>query len=234
MFQGYTQQTVDFLWGLRLNNERSWFLPRKEEFLVCVDTPTRELARELTGEMTRLYPRDGLVSKVSRIYRDARRLYGRGPYKDHLWFTLRRPAEHEGAVPCFFFEVAPDRYSYGIGCWDPTPLTMAKLRARISRDPDTMTRLMRKLNRQREFVLETEDYKRPRSQAPSRLLEPWYRARTFTICHSDKLTDELFGRDIVEHLKEGFTFLLPYYDYFVTLDGDPDPRDLTEEKGEMS
>ena len=97
-----------------------------------------------------------------------------------------------------------------------------------------MTRLMRKLNRQREFVLETEDYKRPRSQAPSRLLEPWYRARTFTICHSDKLTDELFGRDIVEHLKEGFTFLLPYYDYFVTLDGDPDPRDLTEEKGEMS
>ena len=77
MFQGYTQQTVDFLWGLRLNNERSWFLPRKEEFLACVDAPTRELARELTGEMTRLYPRDGLVSKVSRIYRDARRLYGR-------------------------------------------------------------------------------------------------------------------------------------------------------------
>ena len=97
MFQGYTQKTVDFLWGLRLNNERGWFLPRKEEFLACVDTPTRELARELTGEMTRLYPRDGLVSKVSRIYRDARRLYGRGPYKDHLWFTLRRPAEHEGA-----------------------------------------------------------------------------------------------------------------------------------------
>ena len=100
-----------------------------------MDAPTRELARELTGEMTRLYPWDGLVSKVSRIYRDARRLYGRGPYKDHLWFTLRRPAEHEGAVPCFFFEVAPDRYSYGIGCWDPTPLTMAKLRARIGPGP---------------------------------------------------------------------------------------------------
>ena len=84
---------------------------------------------------------------------------------------------------------------------------------------------MRKLRRQKEFVLETEDYKRPRAPAPSKLLEPWYRARSFTICHNDKLTDELFSRDIVERLRQDFTFLLPYYDYFVTLEGDPDPRD---------
>ena len=84
---------------------------------------------------------------------------------------------------------------------------------------------MRKLNRQKELVLETEDYKRPRAPAPSKLLEPWYRARSFTICHNDKLTDELFSRDIVDRLKQDFTFLLPYYDYFVTLEGDPDPRD---------
>ena len=25
MFQGYDQQTVDFLWGIRFNNDRSWF-----------------------------------------------------------------------------------------------------------------------------------------------------------------------------------------------------------------
>ena len=37
--------------------------------------------------------------------------------------------------------------------------------------------------------------------------------------------DELFSRDIVERLRQDFTFLLPYYDYFVTLEGDPDPRD---------
>lgn len=105
------------------------------------------------------------------------------------------------------------------------PLTMAKLRARIDRDPAAMEKLMRKLNRQKELVLETEDYKRPRAPAPSKLLEPWYRARSFTICHNDKLTDELFSRDIVERLRQDFTFLLPYYDYFVTLEGDPDPRD---------
>ena len=37
MFQGYTQGTIDFLWGLTLNNERPWFQAHKEEFLALVD-----------------------------------------------------------------------------------------------------------------------------------------------------------------------------------------------------
>lgn len=44
----------------------------------------------------------------------------------------------------------------------------------------------------REFSLEAENYKRPRS-APSRpVLAPWYQAKSFAITHQDKLTDELF------------------------------------------
>ena len=31
------------------------------------------------------------------------------------------------------------------------------------------------------------------------------------------------SREIVDRVKAGWEFLLPYYDYFVTLDGDPDP-----------
>ena len=57
------------------------------------------------------------------------------------------------------------------------------------------------------------------------LLEPWYQAKSFSVLHQDKLTDELFCRDIVDRLKAGYEFLLPWYDYFVTLDGDPDPRE---------
>ena len=48
----------------------------------------------------------------------------------------------------------------------PKPLTMAKLRARIDRDPAAMEKLMRKLNRQKELVLETEDYKAPQGPGP--------------------------------------------------------------------
>ena len=225
MFTGFTDATVDFLWGIRFNNERPWFEAHKETYLSELYRPMKDLGAEIYDFLSEQRPDDPMVCRVSRIYRDARRLHGRGPYKDHLWFTLRRPKEEWVSQPAFYFELAPEYYSMGMGWYDATPLTMAKLRARIDRDPAAMEKLMRKLNRQKELVLETEDYKRPRAPAPSKLLEPWYRARSFTICHNDKLTDELFSRDIVERLRQDFTFLLPYYDYFVTLEGDPDPRD---------
>ena len=187
--------------------------------------PMKELGAEVYDYISAKRPEDPLVCKVTRIYRDARRLHGRGPYKDHLWFSVEQPSEQWTAHPTFWFELAPEGWTYGMGYYLPKPLTMAKLRARIDRDPKTMETLTRRLARQKEFQLETEDYKRPRSAAPSKLLEPWYRTKSFSICHEDKLTDEVFSRDIVDRLKEGYRFLLPYYDYFVTLDGDPDPRE---------
>ena len=57
-------------------------------------------------------------------------------------------------------------------------------------------------------------------------MEPWYQAKSFVVDHGEKLTEELFGREIVERLKAGYEYLLPWYDYFVTLDGDPDPREV--------
>ena len=69
--------------------------------------------------------------------------------------------------------------------------------ARIDRDPRTMERLTRALGRQREFTLDAENYRRPKSAAPSKLLEPWYQVKSFTISHQEKLTDELFSREIV-------------------------------------
>jgi uncharacterized protein (DUF2461 family) len=162
---------------------------------------------------------------VTRIYRDARRLHGRGPYKESLWFTIEQPAEQWTSRPAFWFELLPEGFTYGMGYWMPKPLTMAKLRARIDRDPAAMEKLTRRLARQTEFTLDTVDYKRPRSEAPSALLKPWYQMRSFSIGHTDKLTEELFSRAVVDRLKTGYAQLLPYYDYFVTLEGDPDPSE---------
>lgn len=226
MFTGFTDETVDFMWGIRFNNERSWFEAHKEIYLEHFYRPMVELADEIYAFLREQRPDYGLVRKVTRIYRDARRLHGRGPYKESLWFTVEQPSEQWTAHPVFWFELMPEGWTCGMGYYMPRPVTMAKLRARIDRDPGTMEKMMRALSRQETFVLETEDYRRPKSAAPSLLLDPWYRAKSFSITHSDKLTDALFSREIVDWLKEQLPFLLPWYDYFVTLDGDPDPRDL--------
>ena len=220
MFTGFTDATVDFMWGIRFNNEKPWFEAHKDIYLKEFYNPLRDLGGEMYDFIAAERPDYGLVCRVARIYRDARRLHGRGPYKDNLWFSIERPAELWSANTCFWFGLHPEGWSYGMGYWMPKPATMGKLRRRIDADPKTMEALMRKFNAQSEFVLETENYKKPRSAPPSALVAPWYQAKSFSLIHEDKLTDEIFCRDVVEHMKEGFKFLLPYYDYFLSVEAD--------------
>ena len=226
MFNGFTDETVDFMWGIRFNNEKPWFEAHKQTYLTHFYQPMRELEEELYGWFAEQRPKLPLRGRVSRIYRDARRLHGRGPYKDCLWLSVEAPAESVWvSQPTFWFELGPEEWSYGLGYYSATPATMMKLRARMERDPCVMEKLTRGLDRQTEFSLEGEPYKRPKEGAPSPLLARWYEKKSFSIGHYEKLDEILFSRALVDRLKTGFAFLLPYYDYFVTLDGDPDPRD---------
>lgn len=223
MFDGFSQETLDFLWGIRFNNRRDWFEAHKLQYQSSVYDPLRALAEEVHGEMTARYPREMLNLKVSRIYRDARRLYGRGPYKDHLWFGLRRAEDPEVDLPCFYFEIAPEYYSYGLGYYGARPATMARLRARMDADPGPMERLARRVNRQQEFTLEAERYARPKGD-PGKLLDPWYNARNLSLCRDRAPDDLLFSGELRQRVLDGFHWLMPVYRYLVTLPTDPEPE----------
>ena len=43
--EGYTQETLDFLWGIRFNNERGWFLDHKQDYERYLLSPTRSEER---------------------------------------------------------------------------------------------------------------------------------------------------------------------------------------------
>ena len=222
MFEGFSQATIDFLWGLKFNNERSWFLAHKAEFQQVLDGPMKELAREVAEVMQEEFPDLQLQLKVSRIYRDARRLFGRGPYKDHLWFSLRKPGEKDGAIPCLFFEVAPNGYSCGMGCYDPRPVTMAKLRARIDRDPKPLEKLARRLEKHPEYRMEGERYKRPKGDVGP-LLNPWYNSRHISVVREDNCEGIFFTPELKDQILADFRFLAPYYAYLRQLPSDPVP-----------
>ncbi|WP_297243145.1 DUF2461 domain-containing protein [uncultured Flavonifractor sp.] len=223
MFQGFSGATVDFLWGIRFNNERGWFEAHKEEYRTHLLEPMKALSGEVYERFSQAHKDLPLICKVSRIYRDARRLFGRGPYKDHLWMSLHRPHEAGSFAPVFWFELTPDSWSCGMGFWQAPPLTMAKFRARMDRDPGPMETLTRRLARQDRFVLEGPEYKRPKA-APSPLLAPWYAKKSFSLCQEGEHCDLLWSHDLVDALVEGYEFLLPYYQYMELLEGDPDPR----------
>ena len=79
MFQGFTPEAVEFLWGIKFNNNSVWFLSRKEQFLAVVDRPMRELGSEIFAAIAVENPKQSLKLHVCRIYRDARRLIRKEP-----------------------------------------------------------------------------------------------------------------------------------------------------------
>ena len=101
MFTGFTDETVDFMWGIRFNNERAWFEAHKDTYLTQFYQPMRELGDELYDFIRDKRPNAGLIRKVSRIYRDARRLHGRGPYKESLWLSVSNPRRCGRRTPPF-------------------------------------------------------------------------------------------------------------------------------------
>ena len=221
-FQGFTPAAVDFLWQLRFNNERAWFEPRKQEYIDLIRDPMQCLAAQVQQTILERHPKAQLNLKVSRIYRDARRLHGRGPYKDHLWFILHRPGDDGNTGPAFYFELAPEFYSIGMGYWSASPVTMAKFRARIDRDPAPVEKLARRLNRQSDFTLEGEMYRRPKGDK-GKLLDSWYNRRNLAVVWDRPGEGSLFAPKLADEIADSVDFLMLFFEYFVSLAGDPEP-----------
>ena len=212
-FQGYTQQTVDFMWGIRFNNERGWFMAHKDEYISTFLTPTKELGEQVYDAMHALLPDEPLMLKVSRIYRDARRLFGRGPYKDHLWWCIRTGDKDWTGRPTFWFELGPDYYSFGLGFWSPAAALMETFRKQLDQHPQELEKLVRQFNKQKVFTLEGPEYARSKGQT-SDLLWPWYQKKSLTLRWEGPLDERIFSPALAEDIIEGFKTLIPFYHYF--------------------
>ena len=216
MFQGYTQETVDFMWGIRFNNERTWFMEHKEQYQKHLLEPTRALAEQVYDGLREKLPHEPLMMKVSRIYRDARRLHGRGPYKDHLWFCVRTGDEDWTGRPTFYFEIAPEYYSYGMGFWHASAATMERFRKQVRSDPRELEKLVRAFNRSGRFELVGDEYARDKG-APNELLRPWLQKKNISLQFEKPLDERIFSSELADEIVEELAELVPLYRFFAKL-----------------
>ena len=151
MFEGFTRETSEFLWELTFHNERPWFQEHREQYMRVLHEPFHALAEDTLAEMQRAFPGENFTLHVSRIYRDARRLFGRGPYKDHLWFTLFNGDNRHTEGPMFWFEISASTFSYGLGFFDVTPSEMDAFRSSIDANPAHFERLAGSNHGKRNF-----------------------------------------------------------------------------------
>ena len=104
----------------------------------------------------------------------------------------------------------------------PTGLTITPDSMELTQ-AQALEKLARRLERQSEFVLEGELYKRPKGD-PGPLLAPWYNRKSISFARDENCEGLLFQPELADQVLEGFRFLKPYYDYMLSLAGDPAPE----------
>lgn len=209
MFCGFTPETFDFLWGIRMNNNREWFQQHKKQYIDTLYEPMKALGQEV---FTPFADRPGSFLRVSRIYRDARMHYPE-PYKESLWLSVRRDVEWWAEAPCVFFDIRPEGATYGFGFWKPKVELMERFRKQIAAEPEQFLALMEETEAATGVSVSAQCYKRPKTPEDTRLA-PYYAWRYDISCTRHKDPEELFTPELGDEVRGMFQKLLPLYDYF--------------------
>ena len=210
MFTGFSPETIDFLWGISMNNNRDWFLEHKKQYVDTLYQPMKELGEQLFAPFLQ---RQGDILKVSRIYRDAR-LHHPDPYKESLWASIRRDGEWWAENPTLFFEIRPDGVNYGFSLWHPKVAAMEAFRNRIAAKPEEFLEMLRGVQDAVGMEVTAQCYKRPK-EAPTPELQPYFAWKTDIdlIVHED-VGDAIFGPELGSRVGAFLQKLIPLYDYF--------------------
>jgi len=212
MFEGFPKELTDFMWGLALHNEKPWFEAHREHYERCLLEPFKALASDVRDAFEARWPDSAPALHISRIYRDARRLHGQGPYKNHMWFSLGQTAEVYTVLPQFWFEIGANSYGCGMGYFMPGADLMERWRAAADAHPARLERLVKAFDRRTLFRRCGECYKRPKGD-PGPLLYDWYNAKDIGFEREVLFAPDPPGPELVNELMDAYAVLMPLYEY---------------------
>lgn len=114
-FAEMLDQAMDFFDGLRSNNNRDWFEPRKALYIDQIRKPAELMAELIAEDLGRLTGQT-YRPRVMRIYRDIRYSADKTPYNPHLRLLWEPATQAEGRFhPAFYFGAEPGRMVVGMG-----------------------------------------------------------------------------------------------------------------------
>ena len=208
MFSGFSKEALEFLFGIRANNDKSWFEERKKIYTDRIYEPMKELGSELFEPFK---DTDGMMYKIGRIYRDANfppYLH----YRDTMWIYVRYDAYYWNRTPTLYFELSPEGAEFGFRISKPEAAVMEAFRSRLTADSKPFLDMISSLEAN-GLTIGGDEYKRKK---PCTVTE----AERFFIKKGlsayVKITDEneLFSRKIAEHAADTFKQLVPLNDFF--------------------
>jgi uncharacterized protein (TIGR02453 family) len=122
-FPGFPPDALKFFRGLKRNNHRDWFQPRKEIFESKVKAPMIQLVESINAALEKFAPdyMNDPKKAVYRIYRDLRFSADKSPYKTHLAAIFPKRGGERGSTPGFYFHISAKQIAIAGGLYEPQP-----------------------------------------------------------------------------------------------------------------
>ena len=215
MFTGFTEETIQFFLDLKFHNNTAYFHEQHDRYVEYVQRPFYEMIEELAPYMLKTDP--GMEVRphkcLSRIHRDTRFSKDKSPYRDHLWFLFRHAAEPREKSLFYYFELGPDRLSWGMGFWGENREALDLFRKRMRANPEGTLALLDDLGlADRKLMLDGTVHKKTDvpPEIPDRL-KRWYLAKEFYIGKILPDYRMIYSERIVKEVQKDFQSLAPLY-----------------------
>ncbi len=212
----FTQEALDFLFENWSRNDRAWYHENKARYKELVADPFTQFMRDLQPVMLEIDPlMDASEKRVARVYRDAR-IVGNGPFfRDHVWCTMGRGKDVYWGYPCYYFELSPRGFAYGMGYYVPAPETVEAVREMILAEDKDFLRAFRAHRRQKVFTLEGEAYKRNHFPDAPEKYRDWLNRKGFAWVRESTDFDLLFSDELSAVIAEDFRQIAPIYRFLI-------------------
>ncbi len=213
MFNGFTEDTVQFFLDIRFHNEVAYMHARHDDYVRLVQQPFYQLISDLSPLMLSIDPDMELRPSrcLSRIHRDTRYSADKSPYRDHHWVAFRPAGLGKDGQPFFWFEFGPDNLSWGAGLWGENREAMNALRLRIVHESDRILKLAKQLGR-RGIV--TGGASMQRIKIPEDVpgsLHPLYRLKSVYFERTGIDWKWAFDSQLIQRVQQDYMVLKPAY-----------------------
>lgn len=133
-----------FFRGLKRNNRRDWFQPRKHLFDQHVKAPMLELIGRINAQLAKFAPEYVTDPKdaVFRIYRDTRFSPDKTPYKTHMAASFSRRGGERLGTGGFYFSVSHETVEVAAGIYHPDRDVMLLIRTHIAENHEELRRIL--------------------------------------------------------------------------------------------
>jgi uncharacterized protein (TIGR02453 family) len=118
---GFSEDSLKFLRGLKRNNNREWFEPRKPHFETVLKAPMLRLVEEVTAAMTDFAPGHIRPAQrsIMRIYRDTRFSNDKTPYKNQIAAWWSRQGLEKTSGGGFYLHLSGEELVIAAGVYMP-------------------------------------------------------------------------------------------------------------------